>query len=463
MEGSVVRGMRPDPDRLPNDHFIEWLAEAKQLYHHELPPLAEKNQGSTRAGLRKPWLGPAEGFSKRTIAYGMWQKDPGDSEGSNIDSKSQHANPMQMLSNPTFVGSPANLDGRAQQQPEWQPSKLHLTNPLDPSSARPATLNLGYITPQQNAHYFLLNNPRRLMQAKGLDVQLSPPTAHHDSQHSVQAPTERAPFSGPIHDVSSPKGREEDSPNGPCEFVPVSPYQHLTSKPNEDSANGIQRQYYAPAERTDEGATSEQPHGNSADTPISHGPQNQGHESTDPSSLARPTKRRRQISTPNPLNPTSPQLPTAMRSPSTHSSPRPTPSASSLNPSRFPTPTSLNPEEPTDSPFQLPSHKQSRTTLFIAIPLSTDTVPLKLRSCMTLSSFLTAVLAICAQPGQHNHIISGIRVTFDWKQDKDVDRAILLKQDLPDTFEVLLEIVDGAPCWGEEGGRCGVAVEVVLV
>ena len=50
----MVRGMRPDPDRLPNDHFIEWLAEAKQLYHHELPPFAKKNQGSTRAGLRKP-------------------------------------------------------------------------------------------------------------------------------------------------------------------------------------------------------------------------------------------------------------------------------------------------------------------------------------------------------------------------------------------------------------------------
>lgn len=112
--------------------FIEWLAEAKQLYHHELPPFAEKNQGSTRAGLRKPvtlqvtddqpqgqymgaeviywswspqytfctidiggrrlivkgynwsggpwdhcflsWLGLAEGFSKRTVAYGCGRK-----------------------------------------------------------------------------------------------------------------------------------------------------------------------------------------------------------------------------------------------------------------------------------------------------------------------------------------------------------------------------------------------------
>lgn len=81
---------------------------------------------------------------------------------------------------------------------------------------------------------------------------------------------------------------------------------------------------------------------------------------------------------------------------------------------------------------------------------------------MTLSSFFTSVLAICAQPGQD--AVSGIRATFDWKLDKDFDRTILLKQDFPDTFEVFLEIVDGAPCWGEPGGgRCGVGVEVVLV
>ena len=59
--------------------------------------------------------------------------------------------------------------------------------------------------------------------------------------------------------------------------------------------------------------------------------------------------------------------------------------------------------------------------------------------------------------------MSGIRATFDWKQERDVDRAILLKREFPDTFEVFLEIVDGAPCWGTAGGRCGVGVEVVLV
>lgn len=80
---------------------------------------------------------------------------------------------------------------------------------------------------------------------------------------------------------------------------------------------------------------------------------------------------------------------------------------------------------------------------------------------MSLAAFFTAVLAISEPPACE--VVSGIRASFDWKLERDVDRAILLKRDFPDTFEVLLEIVDGAPCWGMEGGRCGVAVEVVLV
>ena len=74
---------------------------------------------------------------------------------------------------------------------------------------------------------------------------------------------------------------------------------------------------------------------------------------------------------------------------------------------------------------------------------------------MTLPALFASVLAVGAMPGD---AVSGIRATFDW-----FGRAILLKRDLEDTFEVLLEIVDGAPCWGEKEGRCGVAVEVVLV
>lgn len=52
-EGPLPRKMRSNPPRLHDDHLIAWLAEAKQLFQHELLPFVEKNQGSNRAGLRK--------------------------------------------------------------------------------------------------------------------------------------------------------------------------------------------------------------------------------------------------------------------------------------------------------------------------------------------------------------------------------------------------------------------------
>lgn len=53
MEAYVVRRTQPNPDRLHDDHFIDWFSEAKQLYQIERPPFVEKNQGTSRAGLRK--------------------------------------------------------------------------------------------------------------------------------------------------------------------------------------------------------------------------------------------------------------------------------------------------------------------------------------------------------------------------------------------------------------------------
>lgn len=85
---------------------------------------------------------------------------------------------------------------------------------------------------------------------------------------------------------------------------------------------------------------------------------------------------------------------------------------------------------------------------------------------MSLSSFFKSVLAVSAQKEEGDVVVSGIRATFEWKKVGDVERSILLKREVEDTWEVFLEIVEGAPCWekGEGGGgRCGVGVEVVLV
>ena len=167
----MSRKTQPNPDRLPDDHFIEWLAEAKQLYQHELPPFAENNQGNNRAGLRRnvtlrmthdqqqnlpveaeiicwswspeytfctidirgqrlivkgdssdrycsyrSWLGPDQGFSYYPVAFGSWQKETAVSEGPNLDLKTHHANHVQMLSvTRPWVGSFPKPHGDAQQ------------------------------------------------------------------------------------------------------------------------------------------------------------------------------------------------------------------------------------------------------------------------------------------------------------------------------------------------------------
>lgn len=78
-----------------------------------------------------------------------------------------------------------------------------------------------------------------------------------------------------------------------------------------------------------------------------------------------------------------------------------------------------------------------------------------------MSSLFVSALAVSGQ-GSLGTEVSGLRATFDWKDERDVERAMLLKQDYPDTFEVFLEIIDQAPCWMRDDSRCSVAIEVVL-
>lgn len=108
----------------------------------------------------------------------------------------------------------------------------------------------------------------------------------------------------------------------------------------------------------------------------------------------------------------------------------------------------------------LSTYKQRHTTLRIVLPLSSDFVPLRLSSLMTTASLFESAIAISGSKSRDLKI-SGLRVTFDWKGEQDVDRAMLLKQEYPDSFEIFLETVAHAPCWSD-GGRCSVGVEVVL-
>jgi len=80
---------------------------------------------------------------------------------------------------------------------------------------------------------------------------------------------------------------------------------------------------------------------------------------------------------------------------------------------------------------------------------------------MTMDDFFSSIITATGYANQEREI-STIMVTFDFKEDSDNKKSIFVRKDVMDSFEVFLEMIDEAPCWKEEGGRCEVAVDVVL-
>ncbi|MCJ1435740.1 hypothetical protein MMC27_005115 [Xylographa pallens] len=116
-------------------------------------------------------------------------------------------------------------------------------------------------------------------------------------------------------------------------------------------------------------------------------------------------------------------------------------------------------EVPTSMPERaLAAHRQANTTLQVSLGTDTSFVPIKLRSCMTISSFFDMVLAACDLEDQE-HTVVGVEVQYQWIP----NMRMMIKRKIPDSFAEMLEIVDEAPCWKEEGvGRCRVELRVVL-
>ena len=106
--------------------------------------------------------------------------------------------------------------------------------------------------------------------------------------------------------------------------------------------------------------------------------------------------------------------------------------------------------------------KQSKTTLWILIPSSTDAVPLTLRSCMTMSSLFDSVFKICgiANQEQQDRVL-GLRTTLSWMHG-DVKRNVMLKREFEDSFATFLRLIDTSSCWQQENGGCSIAIEAVM-
>ncbi len=117
---------------------------------------------------------------------------------------------------------------------------------------------------------------------------------------------------------------------------------------------------------------------------------------------------------------------------------------------------------PSTSEMTMDTRKQNNTILWVSIPCSNDAVPLKLRSCMTMSSLFDSVLKICGLTKQQDMVL-GLRI--DLKRGVNyigTYKSFILKREFSESFEAFLEILDAAPCWKVEGGHCAVAVDVVM-
>ena len=148
------------------------------------------------------------------------------------------------------------------------------------------------------------------------------------------------------------------------------------------------------------------------------------------------------------------------RAKATKAIPQPSSSTGSANPKNVSQ--ALDYELSTLDAHTLSPYKQAYTTLRIALdPYPQKSAIYRLRSCMTMGTFFSSVIGVSGYKGDKDRIF-GITATFDCKSDDDADKSMVIREEWQDSFDVFLETVDGAESWTEEGGKCGVAVSLLL-
>lgn len=144
-----------------------------------------------------------------------------------------------------------------------------------------------------------------------------------------------------------------------------------------------------------------------------------------------------------------------------YDTPAPTPS---INDAPAPAPASEPQNHQPQPPDSLPTltlYKQTHTTLRATRDSNIiGFVPLRLLTCMTMSTLFSSVIAASGHR-EDSEPIKCLMAIFDWKAETDVYKTIYIERGTEGSFEIFLEIIDEAPCWKDEGGKCGIAVEVV--
>ena len=101
-------------------------------------------------------------------------------------------------------------------------------------------------------------------------------------------------------------------------------------------------------------------------------------------------------------------------------------------------------------PPSLTIHKQERTILYVSLPGSvSNVVAIKLCSAMSISTLFSSV---CNAVGIKDYVNLAIAIMLA-REDGAPERSMIIRRNSIEAFEILLEAVDEAPCWNEEGGK----------
>ena len=107
-------------------------------------------------------------------------------------------------------------------------------------------------------------------------------------------------------------------------------------------------------------------------------------------------------------------------------------------------------------------YKQEMSTLCFFFPPDEDCVPIKLRSCMTMSALFASAIRAFDLEDQAKKV-RALRATFADVPKEYPTESLLVKRGLPDTFQIFLEFVERSRVWDDGGkGTCTVKVEVLM-
>ena len=416
---------------LPDDHPIEWLAEAKKIYHSVLPPFVTKQKLGVRRMVELPLIEGQKYVGKTEVVYRSWNSSH---TFASIDKDGQRFIVKVFRGGSTpyrpWLGPEEGFSETALAYSKQGPRTLSGKRPSLPKgwALKEDDERDDDYSPASRRKSF----PMRRRQRLNYDLNEEEEDADEDPFQEGAGQVRERVLSG----RSSIEGDYAGSDRGkePLES------DKSTAQPPSQLINAVKKSLRLPKEQ---------------DVP----PQ------------SKPTKRRsiggRAVTNESEENKRQKHK-AVFSSDSEHSvANKRAKTTKAVSHGQLPEPAPLVPQISTHDPRPLDMqtlspYKQSHTTLRIAlIPYPLQSAVQRLRSCMTIATFFTTVIGVSGYKGSREKIF-GISATFDCKPDDDADKSMVIREEWVDSFELFLETVDGAESWTGDGGKCGVSVKLLV-